>query len=95
MRTHEVTNALVTLSSLHKPGALYNATKALDLQDVPAMAKCDPDAMLWQEQPLKTQAARPNLTPVLNKTGHQYRGSRECPYLTKVKSKCTSTTTWR
>ena len=39
--------------SLNEPGALYDATKAPDLQDVPIMAKCDPDAMVWQEQALK------------------------------------------
>ena len=59
--------------SLNEPGALYDAAKALDLQDVPVMAKCDPDAMLWQEQALKTGAVCPNLTPVLTRTGHQYR----------------------
>ena len=71
--THEVTNALVTLMSLNKPGALYNAAKAPDLQDVPVMARCDPDEMVWQEQALKNQAAHPNLTPILTRTGHQYR----------------------
>ena len=64
---------LVTLMSLNKPGALYDATKAPDLQDVPIMPKCDPDAMVWQEQALKTQAICPNLMPVLTRTGHQYR----------------------
>ena len=59
--------------SLNKPGALYDAAKAPDLQDVPIMAKCDPDAMVWQEQALKTQAVCPSLTPVLTRTGHQYR----------------------
>ena len=29
--------------------------------------------MVWQEQALKTQAARPSLTLVLTRTGHQYR----------------------
>ena len=47
--------------------------KAPDLEDVPIMAKCDPDAMVWQEQALKTQAVRPNLTPVLTRMGYQYR----------------------
>ena len=37
------------------------------------IARCDPDAMGWQEQALKTQAAHPSLTPVLTGTGHQYR----------------------
>ena len=39
---------------------------------MPVMAKCDPDGMVWQEQALKTQAAHPNLTPVLTRTGPQY-----------------------
>ena len=59
--------------SLNKPGALYGAAKAPDLQDVPVMAKCNPDAMVLQEQALKTKTARPSLTPVLTRTGHQYR----------------------
>ena len=59
--------------SLNKPGALCNAAKAGDLQDVPVMAKCDPDAMVWQEQALKTQVAHRSLTPVLTRTKHQYR----------------------
>ena len=59
--------------SLNEPGALYDAAKAPDLQDVPVMAKYDPDAMVWQEQALKTQAAYPSLTPLLTRTGHQYR----------------------
>ena len=59
--------------SLNEPGALYDATKAPDLQDVPVMAKCDPDATVWQEEALKTQAAHPNLTPVFTRTGHQSR----------------------
>ena len=59
--------------SLNEPGALYDAAKALDLQDVPVMATCDPDAMVWQEQALKTQAAHPSLTPLLTRTGHKYR----------------------
>ena len=40
--------------SLNEPGALCDAAKAPDLQDVPVMTKCDPDAMVWQEQALKT-----------------------------------------
>ena len=59
--------------SLKEPGALYDAAKAPDLQDVPIMAKCDLDAMVWQKQALKTQAVCPNLTPVLTRTGHRYR----------------------
>ena len=43
----------------NEPGALYNVTKAPDLQDVPIMAKCNPDAMVWQEQALKTQTPTP------------------------------------
>ena len=54
--------------SLNAPGALYDP----DLQDLPVMAKCDPEAMVWQEQALKTQEAHPRLTPVLNRTEHQY-----------------------
>ena len=59
--------------SLSEPGALYDVAKAPDLQDVPVMVKCDPDAMVWQDKALKPQATRSNLTPVLTKTGHQYR----------------------
>ena len=59
--------------SLNKPGALYDAARAPDLQDVPVMAKCDPDTMAWQEEALKTQTAHRSLTPVLTRTGHQYR----------------------
>ena len=40
------------------------------------MANCDPDAMVWQVQALKTKAAHPSLTPVLTRTGHQYRTKR-------------------
>ena len=58
--------------SLKEPGALYHAAKAPDLQHVPVMAKCNPDAMVLQEQALKTQAAHPSLTPVRTRTGHQY-----------------------
>ena len=72
-RAHEVTAALVTLMSLNEPGAPYDAAQARDLQDVPIMAKCAPDAMVWQEEALKTQALCPNMTPVLTRTGHQYR----------------------
>ena len=61
--------------SLNEPGALYDAAKALDLQDVPVMAKGDPD-MVWQEQALKTQAAQASLSPVLTRTGHQYHTTR-------------------
>ena len=59
--------------SLNEPGALYDAAKAPDLQDVPVMAKCDPNAMVWQEQALKIQATHPCLTPVLTRTAHQCR----------------------
>ena len=58
--------------SLNEPGALYDAAKAPDLQDVPILAKCNPDAMVWQEQAVKTQAVCPNITPVLTRTGHRY-----------------------
>ena len=59
--------------SHNEPCALYDAPKAADLQDLPVMARCDLDTMLWQEQALKTQAAHPSLTPILARTGHQYR----------------------
>ena len=59
--------------SLNEPGVLYNTVKAPDLQDVPVMARCDPDAMLWQEQALKTHVTHPSLNPILATTGHQYR----------------------
>ena len=70
--------------SLSEPGALYNAAKAPDLQDIPVMAKCYPGAMMWQEQALKTQAARTNLTPVLTRTEtpiphHVGQGSAHIP----------------
>ena len=71
-RAHEVTTALVTLMSLNEPGALYDAAEALDLQDLPIMANCDPNAMVWQEQALKAEAVCPNVTPVLTRTGHRY-----------------------
>ena len=58
--------------SLNEPGALHDAAKAPDLQDVPVMARCNPDAMLWQEQALKTQVAHPSLTPILARTRHRY-----------------------
>ena len=59
--------------SLNEPGVMYDTAKAPDLQDIPVMARCDPNAMLWQEQALKTHTATPNLTPVLTRTGYQYR----------------------
>ena len=95
MHGHEVTNALVPLMSLNKPGALYDAARAPDLQDVPVMAKCDPDALVWQEQALKTQAAHPSGPPSSpgRDTDTATRGSRVCPYPTKVRSKYISTTT--
>ena len=71
--THEVSNVLIKLMSLYEPGALYDAAKAPDLQDVPYMAEGDPDAMLWQEEALKTPVTHPSLTPILARTGHQYR----------------------
>ena len=37
------------------------------------MAKCERDAMLWQEQALRTQVAHSSITPILASTGHQYR----------------------
>ena len=71
--SHGIINALITLMFLNEPGALYNAAKGPDLQDVPVMAGCDPDAMLWQEQALKTRVTHPSLTPIVARTGHQYR----------------------
>ena len=59
--------------SLSEPGVLYAAAKATDLQDVPVMAGNDPDAMLWQEQALKTGVTHPRLSPIVARTGHQYR----------------------
>ena len=59
--------------SLNEPGVMYDAAKAPDLQGVPVMARCDPDAMLWQEQALQPQAAHPSLTLILARTRHQYR----------------------
>ena len=59
--------------SLNEPGALYDAAKARDLQDVPVMAGCDPDTILWREQALKTQMTQPSLTPILARKGHQWR----------------------
>ena len=59
--------------SLNEPDALYDAAKSPDLQDVPVMARCDPDAMVWQEQALKAEAAHPSLTPIPTRAGHQYR----------------------
>ena len=58
--------------SLSEPGILYDAVKAPDLQDVPVMAGCDPNAMLWQEQAPKTQVPHPSFTPILAGTGHHY-----------------------
>ena len=75
VHTHEITNALMTLMSLNKPGALYDAAKAPDQQDVPVMARCDPEAMVWQEQALRTQAAQPSIAPIVTRTGHQYRNT--------------------
>ena len=59
--------------SLNEPRAVYNAAKAPDLQDVPAIAGCDPNAILWQEHTLETQVTHPSLIPILARTGHQYR----------------------
>ena len=82
--------------SLNEQGALYNAAKAPYLQDVPVMATFDPDAMLWQEQALRTQVTLPSLTPTLpgqdtNTAPHGSRGSR---YPTNVRSRFMSTATW-
>ena len=65
---------LLSLSCLStKQAPLHDAAKAPDLQDVPVMAGCDPDAMLWQEHALKPQVAHPSVTPILTRRGHQYR----------------------
>ena len=52
--------------------SVYNATKAPDLQDVPMMAGCDPNAMLWREQVLKTRATTPYFTPLLTRIEYEY-----------------------
>ena len=70
--------------SLNEPGALYNATKAPDLQDVPIMAKCDPDAMVWQEQALKNPDSPPQLNPHPHQDGtaiphHMGQGGSDVP----------------
>ena len=57
--------------SLNKPGVVYDPTKDSNLQDNPIMAGCDPEAMLWQEQALKTCTDTPNLTQNLTITGYQ------------------------
>ena len=57
--------------SLNRPGVVYDAAKASDLQNIPIMAGCDLDAMLWQERALKTRTDTPNLTPILTRTRYQ------------------------
>ena len=57
---------------LIKPGVLYDTVSAPDQQNLPIIAGCDPNAMLWQKQALKTRTTTPNLTPVLTRTGYQY-----------------------
>ena len=81
---------LVTLMSLNEPDA-----KALDLQDMPIMAECDPDAMLWQEQALRGCTATLNLTPSSQDQGTNTipPGLQAYPYPTKVRSKSMSTDT--
>ena len=90
MHTHEV----ITLMSLNEPGVLYDAAKGLNVQDGPVMAGCDPDAMLWQEQALKTHVTLPSLTPILARTGHQNRTTWVKGDKTKVRARVMSTTTW-
>ena len=68
-----MTAALVTLMSLKEPGVVYDPAKASDLQDIPIMAGCDPDAMLLQEQALKTRRDTPILSPIVTRTGYQYQ----------------------
>ena len=58
---------------LNEPGVPYDPAKASDLQEITIMAGRDPDAMLWQQQALKTRTDTPNLTPILTKTGYQYQ----------------------
>ena len=69
---NEVIRALITLMSLNEPGITCEKTKALDLQDIPVMAACNLDAMLWQVQALNTQAIIPDLTPLLTRLRYQY-----------------------
>ena len=71
--TGKVTAALVALMSLNEPGVVYDPAKASDLQDIPIIAGCEPDAMLWQEPALKTRTDTRNLTPILTRTGYQYQ----------------------
>ena len=58
--------------SLIKPGVVYDTVKAPDQEDLPIIAGCDPNAMLWQKQALKTRTTTPDLTPILSRTGYQY-----------------------
>ena len=58
--------------SLNQTGVPYNTAKAPDLQDIPIMAGCDHNGMLWQEQALKTCGTTEKLTPVLTRMGNQY-----------------------
>ena len=71
--TGKVTAALDTLMSLKEPGVVYDPARASDLQAIPIIAGCDPDAMLWQEQALNTRTDTPNLTPILTRAGYQYQ----------------------
>ena len=86
-RTGKVTAALVSMMSLKEPGVVYDLAKASDSQDIPIMAECDPDAMLWQEQALKTRTDTPNLTPALTRTGYQYQTTWVRPVLISDKRK--------
>ena len=61
--------------SLNEPGVVYNTTKASGLQDIPIMAECDPDAMLWQEQAIKTRTDTPKHTAILTRTGYLYHAT--------------------
>ena len=62
-----------TLISLNEPEVVYDPANVSDLQDIPIMAGCDPDAMLWQEQALKTRTYTSNITPILTRKGYQYQ----------------------
>ena len=59
--------------SLNEPGVVYDPAKVSDLQDIPIMAGCDADAMLWPEQALKNRTDTPKLSPILSRTGYQYQ----------------------
>ena len=59
--------------SLNKPGVVYDTAKLPDLRDIPVMAGCDADTMPWQKKALKSHTSGPDFTPILTRTGYQYR----------------------